>query len=272
MARFQGKVVLLTGAAAAVRGGQTGFGGETAWRFLEEGGRAVITDILDEMGEQSAEQMRQRGYEAAYMHLDVTEESEWKSVVAATVGRFGRLDALVNIAGAIERSPIEGTAVDAWQRVMDISMRGIFLGTRSVIEPMRTSGGGSIVNLSSMVGKWAAPYGAAYAASRAGMLHFSRAAALQLGPAGIRVNSVLPGWTRTPFTESVYMDDHERQVREAKIPLGRWAEPYEIAAAILFLLSDDASYVTGAELLVDGGVTTGFYDVPLADRHLTGGQ
>ena len=269
MARFDGKVALLTGAAAAFRGEQTGFGGEAAWRFLEEGGRVVITDILDEKGEQAAEQMRQSGYEAAHMRLDVTDESGWESVVGATVDRFGRLDALVNIAGIIDRSPIEHTDADTWQAVMDISMRGVFLGTRSAIEPMRRVGGGSIVCVSSMVGRWAAPYGAAYAASRAGMLHFTRAAALQLGRDGIRVNSILPGWTRTPFTESIYVDDHERQVREAKIPLGRWARPDEIASAILFLLSDDASYVTGSELLVDGGVTSGFYDVPLGDDHLT---
>ena len=261
MTRFQDKVAVLTGAAAAVRGEQTGFGGETAWRYLDEGGKVVITDIQDEKGERAAEQMRQAGYEAAYMHLDVTDESEWESVIDAALSRFGRVDALVNIAGTIEHAAIKDTPVDAWQRVMDISMRGVFLGTRSVVEPMRASGGGSIVSVSSMVGKWAMHYGAAYAASRAGMLNFTRAAALQLGPLGIRANSVLPGWTRTPFTEPVYLDDEERRVREAKIPLGRWARPEEIASVILFLLSDDASYVTGAELLVDGGVTSGFYDV-----------
>ena len=143
MGRFDGKVLLLTGSAAAVKGDQLGFGGETAWRFLEEGGRGVmLTDVQDAKGERAAGQMRDDGYNASYMHLDVTSEEEWISVVSQTVDQFGRLDGLVNIAGTIDRGTIEDTSADHWQLVIDVSLRQVFLGTRTSIEPMRKAGEG----------------------------------------------------------------------------------------------------------------------------------
>ena len=258
--RFAGKVLLLTGSAAASKDDLMGFGGATAWRFLEEGGAGVmLTDVQDEAGEKAAAQMRDAGHSAAYMHLDVTSEAEWLGVISAVKEKFGRLDCAVNIAGIIDTASIDDTPVEKWQQVMDVSARGMFLGVQQTARLMRESGGGSIVNLSSMAARWASPYGAAYATSRAGMTHFTRGAAIQYGPEGIRVNSVLPGWVKSPFTKWIFTDEKLSAYRTNKVPLGRWGEPQEIAAAILFLLSDDASYVTGSELLVDGGTTAGFY-------------
>ncbi len=269
MGRFDGKVLLLTGSAAAVKGEQLGFGGETAWRFLEEGGRGVtLTDVQDEKGERAAQQMRDAGYDALYVRLDVTDEAQWSAAVARTTNKFGRLDGLVNIAGAIDRGTIAETPADHWQMVIDVSLRQVFLGTRASIEPMRQVGGGSIVNIASMVARSAQLYAAGYSTSRAGMVQFAKAAAVQLGKYNIRVNTILPGWTRTPFTESIYLDEAQRRVRDIRVPLGRWAEPREIAAAILFLLSDDASYVSGADLLVDGATTSGMADLGLTAEHL----
>ena len=256
--RFEGKVALLTGSASSLRGDRMGFGGCAAWKMLEEGGRVVITDIQDEKGEASAEQMRSEGHDATYMHLDVLDEANWSEVLDKTLLACGRLDILVNLAGAQDRGTLYEVDVEHWQRVMAISTTGILLGTRAVIPAMKDVGGGAIVNMSSMAGKFAGEYGSAYAASRASMLHFTRATAIQLAKFGIRANAVLPGWVHTPFTETIYEVESERDWRSERVPLGRWGEPEEIADAICFLASDEASYITGSELLVDGGVTAGF--------------
>lgn len=262
--RFAGSVMLVTGSASATEGQMMGFGGSTAWRFLREGGKAVVlTDVQDEKGERSAKNMRDAGFTAEFVHHDVTSESDWQSVTEGVVERHGQLDYLVNIAGLQDPTSIEETTIDRWQLVMDVTSRGMFLGVKHGAAAMKASGktpnGGAIVNLSSMAGRWASSYGAAYAASRAGMLHFTRAAAIQYAADGIRVNSVLPGWVKSPFTEWIFTDEQLSKYRTDQVPLGRWGEPTEIAAAILFLLSNDASYITGSELLIDGGVTAGFY-------------
>ena len=256
--RFEGKVALLTGSASSLRGQRMGFGGCTAWKMLEEGAKVVITDIQDDKGGAAAEQMRADGFDALYLHHDVVDESNWSRVVAQTLDAFGRLDILVNLAGMQDRGTLYEVDVDEWKRVMDISTTGILLGTRAVIPAMQDAGGGAIVNLSSMAGKFAGEYGSAYAMSRAGMLHFTRASAIQLAKFGIRANVVLPGWVHTPFTEHIYEVDSERDWRSERVPLGRWGEPEEVANAVCFLASDEASYITGSELLVDGGVTAGF--------------
>ena len=257
--RFDGKVVLLTGSAAASKNELMGFGGATAWRFLEEGGRGiVITDVQDEVGELSAQQLRDAGHEAIYMHLDVTEEDEWATVVDATMKHFGRLDILVNIAGILDPKSILDIETAVWKKTMEISTVGIFLGTRAVASQIEQSGGGSIINLASMAAKQGSgAYGSAYSFSRGGMLNFTMSSALQLASMGIRVNTILPGWVHTPFTDYLYRDPEQSKFRTDRVPLGRWGEPEDIAAGILFLASDDASYMTGAELLMDGGVSAG---------------
>jgi NAD(P)-dependent dehydrogenase (short-subunit alcohol dehydrogenase family) len=257
--RFEGKVALLTGSAAANRDDLMGFGGATVWRFLEEGGKGVvITDVQDEVGELSAQQLRDAGHDAIYMHLDVTEEDQWKTVVDATMEHFGRLDVLVNIAGILDPKSILDIELMVWKKTMEISTVGIFLGTRAVAVPMEKSGGGSIINLASMAAKQGSgSYGSAYSFSRGGMLNFSMSAALQLSGMGIRVNTIMPGWVHTPFTDYLYSDAEQSKYRTDRVPLGRWGKPDDIAGGILFLASEDASYMTGAELLMDGGVSAG---------------
>ena len=256
--RFEGKVALLTGSASSLRGERMGFGGCTAWKMLEEGAKVVITDIQDEKGNASAAQMRAEGHDAIYAHLDVLDESNWGEVIDQIMNTYDQLDILVNLAGMQDRGTLYDVDVNAWRKVMEISTTGILLGTRAVIPPMKKTGGGSIVNMSSMAGKFAGEYGSAYAMSRAGILHFTRASAIQLAKFGIRCNAVLPGWVHTPFTEHIYEVDSERDWRSDRVPLGRWGEPEEIANGICFLASDEASYITGSELLIDGGVTAGF--------------
>ncbi|MDP6056574.1 MAG: SDR family oxidoreductase [Dehalococcoidia bacterium] len=257
--RFNGKVALLTGSAAANPDELMGFGGATVWRFFEEGGRGVvITDIQDEIGERSAQQLRDSGHDAIYMHLDVTEEEEWTNVVAATMKHFGRLDILVNIAGILDPKSILDIEPAVWKKTMEISTVGVFLGTRAVARAMDQSGGGAIINLASMAAKQGSgSYGSAYSYSRGGMLNFSMSAALQLSGMGIRVNTIMPGWIHTPFTDYLYTDPEQSKFRTDRVPLGRWGKPEDIAGGILFIASDDASYITGAELLMDGGVSAG---------------
>ena len=264
--RFEGKVALLTGSASSLKGTRMGFGGCAAWKMLEEGARVIITDIQDDKGNASVEQMRSEGHDAIYAHLDVLDEANWADVVDRTLVAFGRLDILVNLAGAQDRGTLYEADLNQWRKVMEISTTGILLGTRAVIPPMTEAGGGSIVNMSSMAGKFAGEYGSAYAMSRAGMLHFTRASAIQLAKFGIRCNSVLPGWVHTPFTKHIYEVDSERDWRSERVPLGRWGEPEEIANAVCFLASDEASYITGSELLVDGGVTAGFKGNTMPDE------
>ena len=155
----------------------------------------------------------------------------------------------------MDSESIEKTSSEKWQNVIDITQKGTFLGTRSIIQAMKKTGG-SIVNVSSMAAlSGSGTYGAAYSASRASLLNFTKSSALQLSKYGIRVNTILPGWTRTPFTEHLYLNQKHKESRKNQIPLGRWGEPSEIAAGILFLLSDDASYITGSSIVIDGGVT-----------------
>ncbi len=253
--RFENKVALIAGGANAVEGRLMGFGGVCAWRILREGGRVVIGDIDDATGEQAVSQMRDAGFEAEYRHLDVTSESDWQAIVKLAVEKFGRLDILINAAGTQDKDSIEETSVDDWTRTMDVTNRMMFLGTRAVAPEMRRAGGGSIVNISSMAALWSAMYASAYGASRAGMIHFTHTSAVQLGADNIRVNAVMPGWVRTPFTDHIWADDELRESRDKRVPMGRWGTVEEIANGILFLVSDDASYVSGTELLIDGATS-----------------
>tara|TARA_Y100001936_G_scaffold249376_1_gene299525 strand:- start:1021 stop:1842 length:822 start_codon:yes stop_codon:yes gene_type:complete len=257
--RFDGKVALLTGSAASNNEELMGFGGATAWRFLEEGGKGVvITDVQDDIGEKSALKLREAGHDVMYLHLDVTDETEWESVVQQTLDHFGRLDVLVNIAGILDPKSILDIETDVWVKTMEISTVGIFLGTRAVASAMERTGGGAIINLASMAAKQGSgSYGSAYSFSRGGMHNFTQSSALQLSELGIRVNTIMPGWVHTPFTDYLYSDTEQSKYRLDRVPLKRWGKPDDIAAGILFLASDDASYMTGGELLIDGGVSAG---------------
>ena len=253
--RFSGKVALIAGGAHANESEFFGFGDLSALEIARGGGSVVIGDIDDEAGEESVRKMRENGLSASYVHLDVTSESDWQSAVTAVTTEHNRLDIMIMAAGINDRgAPIETTTVDDWQRVMDVTNLGMFLGVKSVVGPMRESGGGSIVLISSMMAHTVREGASAYATSRAGMTHFARSAAVQHGPDNIRVNTVLPGWAITPFTMARF-DEEWISALAKRIPIGRVADASDIVGSILFLASDEATYVTGSELLADGGVT-----------------
>jgi 3alpha(or 20beta)-hydroxysteroid dehydrogenase len=253
--RFEGKVALVVGGANADEDQLLGFAGLAGLEIARQGGNLVVGDIDDEAGKRSVSKMVAAGLTADYVHMDVTSESDWSDAVDFTIAKYGRLDILIMAAGIPDRGEtIDTTDVNKWRQVMDVTNLGMFLGTRAVVEPMRASGGGSIVLISSMMARVVRDQANAYATSRAGMTHFARSAAVQYGPDNIRVNTVLPGWTLTPFTANAFNDEWAERLAK-RVPLGRVADASDIAGPILFLASDEAKYVTGSELLADGGVT-----------------
>jgi NAD(P)-dependent dehydrogenase (short-subunit alcohol dehydrogenase family) len=253
--RLEGKVAMITGAANGVRGKLMGFGGSAAWLFAGEGARVVVTDIDDEDGETTARQIRDSGREAVFVRLDVTSEREWEDAVRAAVSCFGRIDILVNNAGTSSRDTVEGTTVDMWDGQMEVHAKGAFLGTRAVIPEMRRVGGGSIINVSSIFSLIGSPSSTAYHAAKGAIRSFTKAAAVQYASEGIRVNSVHPGYVTTPMTQRYFTDADLVARRTESVPMKRFGTVEEIAYGMLYLASDEASYVTGADLVIDGGTT-----------------
>jgi 3alpha(or 20beta)-hydroxysteroid dehydrogenase len=242
MGRLDGRVALVTGAASP-----RGQGAAEARLFAREGAVVVLTDVSDEEGTETA---RSIGEAAAYRRLDVTSETGWAAVVAWVLERHGRLDVLVNNAGIWLAKSLEETSLEDYRRVVEINQVGVFLGLRAVVPSMRAAGAGSIVNISSLAGLRGAQVPLAYAASKWAVRGMSRAAAAELAPSGIRVNAVFPGYVDTGMIDAGHEEIAQR------VPLGRrLASPDEIAEAVLFLASDEARYVSGAELVVDGAVT-----------------
>ncbi|SEL69564.1 glucose 1-dehydrogenase [Streptacidiphilus jiangxiensis] len=242
----------LTGKTVLVTGGARGLGAETARQAVAAGANVVLTDVLDEDGAATAAALGDR---ARYRHHDVTSEQGWAEVVAFAVETFGGLHGLVNNAGISTGSFLADESVEQFRRVLDINLTGVFIGMKAAIPAMRAVGGGSIVNISSAAGLMGLALTAGYGASKWGVRGLSKIGAVELGTERIRVNSVHPGMTYTPMTASVGIQQGEGNYPNT--PMGRVGEPHEIAAATVFLLSDAASYVTGAELAVDGGWTTG---------------
>jgi NAD(P)-dependent dehydrogenase (short-subunit alcohol dehydrogenase family) len=251
--RLEGKVALLSG-------GASGIGAETARLFAEHGAAVAITDVNDTDGAALADEINAAGGRAFYRRLDVTQEAEWEATVAATLEAFGSLTVLGNFAGIGERDPETGKLVKIheaslaeWNRVMDINMTGTFLGTKHAIQPMRDAGGGSIINISSMYGIVGSTYGAAYHASKGAVRTFTKGAALQYAPDQIRVNSVHPGFVMTPLTEDLLNNPKIGGDRLGKTPLGRFGTARDIANGCLYLASDETAWMTGSELVIDGG-------------------
>ena len=248
MRRLSEKVVLLTGAAG-------GLGAEQAKACAREGARTMLADVADAAGKQLAAKLRADGLEADYVHLDVSSEEDWRSAVGETMESFGRVTVLINNAGiAIEKVAIEEMTTENWERVMAINVRGVFLGTKCCIPAMREAGGGSIVNISSLAGIGQSQIQEpAYATSKAAVRMFSKVTATQYAADNIRCNSLHPGPTDGGMLYRFLNDTKALKNRLKRVPLGRLARPEEIVAGVIFLASDESSYMTGSELVIDGG-------------------
>ena len=253
--RLKDKVALITGAAAAVPGELMGFGGATAHLFVHEGARVVISDVRDESGERAAAALREIGGEALYLHLDVTSEEAWRAAVEATITAYGRLDVLVNNAGGCVSTSIETLSPAEWDMELATHAKGVFLGTRHAIPAMRAGGGGSIVNVSSIAGIVGSATSPAYSAAKGAIRLFTKATALQYAHENIRANSVHPGYADTPMTAEQFAEPAVREELLGKTPLRRLGTADDVAYGILYLACDESSFVTGSELVIDGGVT-----------------
>ena len=247
--RLAGKVALISGAAR-------GMGAAEARLFAREGARVVIGDVLEAEGAAIEAEISAKGGEAVFVRLDVTRESDWAQAVASTVQRFGKLDVLVNNAGIGGVSRVDETATEAWDRVMEVNAKGVFLGTRAAIPAMRRAGGGSIINISSQLGLVGMDDSSPqYTASKGAVRLLTKTTALQYARDGIRCNSVHPGPIVTPMTERRRAEPAVYQRMLSRIPLGRYGEPDEVAYGVLYLASDESAFVTGSELVIDGGWT-----------------
>ena len=246
----------LGGKVALISGGARGIGAATARLFAREGARVVIGDLLEAEGRRVEAELSAPGGHALYVPLDVTSESAWERAVAAAVGRFGRLDVLVNNAGIGGAGRLEETRLEDWNRVMDVNAKGVFLGTRAAIPALRQAGGGSIVNISSQLGLVGMDDSSPqYQASKGAVRLLTKLTALQYAKERIRANSVHPGPIITPMTEGRRADPTIFARMTSRIPLGRYGEAEEVAYGVLYLASDESRFVTGSELVIDGGWT-----------------
>ena len=247
----------VAGKTAIVTGGASGIGEAACVLLAEHGSGVVIADIDESKGKALEARIVENGGEAVFQRLDVTSEEDWDRVVQHTLDWRGGLDIVVNnagLSGAQGRAPVLETTVENWNAVFDVNSTGVFLGTRAAIEPMRRGGGGSIINVSSIYGIVGSIASAAYHASKGAARTFSKAAAVSYAADGIRVNSVHPGFADTPMTLELHGRPGVREERESLTPLGRLGTPEDIAWGILYLASDESSFMTGAELVIDGGM------------------
>lgn len=265
MGRVDGKVAIVTG-------GASGIGRATAETLAREGASVVVTDIDVAEGEAVVEGIKASGGKAIFRKQDVVDEALWGEIVASTVEEFGKLDVLVNNAGIAPGSPITEMTLAAWRNLMEVNVDSVFLGTKYAIPAMAASGGGSIINISSVAGLQGAPGLTAYNATKGAVRLFTKGVAKEcaMGQTGIRVNSVHPGiidtaiWGKMdasmqesilPPSEGANAPDVEAIAQMVQVPMGHAGKPQEIAAGILFLASDDSSHMTGSELVIDGGMT-----------------
>ncbi len=246
----------LEGKTAIVTGGASGIGEATSRLFVTEGAKVVIADIDDDKGAVLESELNQSGDVALYRKVDVTSESQWIAICSEIMDKWGRLDIVVNnagMSGVKGRATVEDTVVENWDTVFAVNSTAVMLGTKTAIPEMRKNGGGSVVNVSSIFGIVGSSAGAAYHASKGAARTFSKAAAVQYAKDNIRVNSVHPGFTDTPMTLDIHSKQEIREARLNMTPLGRLGLPMDIAYGILYLASDESSWVTGIELVIDGG-------------------
>jgi NAD(P)-dependent dehydrogenase (short-subunit alcohol dehydrogenase family) len=252
--RLDGKVALITG-------GASGMGRVASALFAREGARVVLTDVADEAGEATAAEIRDGGGEAAYVHADVSREADAKAMVDAAVDRFGGLHVLYNNAGVMlpEDGSVDTTDERIWDITLGVNVKGVAFGCKYGVPAMIASGGGSIVNVASFVA-WmgAATSQTAYTTSKGAVLAMTREIAVEYARRGVRCNALCPGPIETPLLMQLLSDDAKRQRRFVHIPMGRLGQAEEIARAALFLAGDDSSFMTGASLIVDGGITAAY--------------
>jgi cyclopentanol dehydrogenase len=248
MERLKGKVALISG-------GARGQGAAEARLFAGEGAKVVVGDVLDDVCKQTADEINaEAGTKTALpLHLDVTRANDWRAAVAAGEREFGGLDILVNNAGIYRTGGIEDTNEEDWDAVVNINQKGVWLGMKAAVPAMRRRGGGSIINISSIYGLIGSPGSAAYHGTKGAVRLLTKAAAVQYAPDRIRVNSVHPGVILTPMVDIVPREELQSLIELA--PMKRGAQPEEVGWCVVFLASDEASFVTGAELVVDGGYT-----------------
>ena len=236
---------------AIVTGGAHGMGEAEARLFAREGAKVVVADVLPEMGEAVAASIRADGGQAIFVKIDVTSEADWQNLLAATLKAYGRLDILVNNAGISGSAVGDPDGIEGWNRIIAVNQTSVFLGTKLAAEQMGKTGGGSIVNISSIMGFVGSTSGhPAYHASKGAVRIYSKAAAVRYGPQNIRVNTIHPGYMPAMLNST---NGNERADKIAATPLRRLGEPIEVAYGVLFLASDEASFVTGTELVIDGG-------------------
>jgi NAD(P)-dependent dehydrogenase (short-subunit alcohol dehydrogenase family) len=245
----------LEGKVALVSGGATGIGAAVVRRFAQEGAAVVFGDVNEQAGEAVAKELAAGGGWARFIPLDVTDRTQWQAAINETITAHGRLDILVNNAGIYARTPLEQITDDEFDRIMDVNVKGVFIGAQCAIPAMRQSGGGSIINLSSVAGMRGS-VATHYGASKGAVRLMTKSIALQCARDNIRCNSVHPGPVDTAMGHQA-VPEAVRAARFERTLLGRFAQPEEIAGAIFFLASDDSSYMTGSELVVDGGTTAG---------------
>ncbi len=246
--RLQGKVALITGAAR-------GQGAAEARLFAQEGAKIVLGDVLDQDGSRVAAEIAETGGEAVYVHLDVTNEDDWDAAIKTAVSSFGKVDILVNNAAIWRRGHVLETSSEQWDAVLAVNAKGVFLGTRAAIPEMRKAGGGSIINISSAAGLVGSRTSTAYSASKGAVRIFTKSTAIQYASVGIRANSIHPGPIDTDMGDQVWPDASSREAAVERTAIARMGTPQDIAYGALYLASDESSFVTGSELVIDGGVT-----------------
>ena len=244
--RLDGKVALISGAAR-------GMGECEARLFAREGAKVVLGDVLEEQGRKVAAEINQQGGAAMFVRLDVTTEGDWQQAAATAEQTYGKLDVLVNNAGIVRMSPLDETTLEAWNEVINVNQTGVFLGMKHAVPAMRRAGGGSIINISSVAGLVGLPNIPAYQASKGAVRLLTKNAAVQYAKDKIRANSIHPGRIETPMTAN--LTPERRQLVLSMTPLGRDGKPEEVAYGVLYLASDESSFVTGSELVIDGGFT-----------------
>jgi 3(or 17)beta-hydroxysteroid dehydrogenase len=244
---------------AMISGGAGGLGRAQALLLAKEGAQVIVTDIDESSIESLAEEINAQGAKAIHAKLDVTDETEWNKVIGKALQEFGKLDVLVNNAGVILYKKIEDTSLAEWRRIMCVNLDGVFLGTKCAIKAMKANGAGSIINISSVAGLIGNPGAAAYHASKGGVRSFTKAAAVECSNAGygynIRINSIYPGVIDTPMADDLKKDDLKYQTALSWHAMGHFGEPDDVAYGVLYLASDESKFITGSELVIDGGWT-----------------